>query len=241
MLKELLSLSLVVLLSACSSNSNIEKTSKPALLLANLIASNTKNAMEIHQLSKKMVEQKKWQNAFDGYLWLCSRTVKKQALFCTLMWSSAQQSKVSVNLFVAAATNYTIYKTNYWLIQTKKFAETENQQSIIKTLQKYPLTEPQLAKLASSPKHYAQALFIKGKLKRNPVLLKQAKLLFIHQKNWLAAADTMMLISQLSLTAEQILVASKNYNRALLYYDLAEAKNKLNIAITWGKEHGFAR
>lgn len=242
MLKELLGLSFICLLSACSSPIGAPAPMTAAAgQLAQLLATNSNDKSTIHQLSKQMVEQQDWQSAFAGYQSLCRQDKQKQQTFCTLMWSSAQQSKDPVHLFLAAATNYSITKHDSWLHVTQQLAINQTQQLIVKTLQNIPLSDLQLTSLASSPRHYAQALFIRGKQDKDLDLLNQASLIFINQQSWLDVADSMLLSSRLSLANDDRVMATKNFHLALLYYDLANTALKLNFALSWGKVHGFIR
>jgi hypothetical protein len=241
MLKELLGLSFVCLLSACSSHNTPTQTNVAAGQLSVLLATDSKDLSMLHQLSKQMVVQKNWQSAFFGYQSLCRQQTKKQQYFCSLMWSSAQQSKDAMRLFSAAATSYSLTKQDNWLRVMQVHGTSEIQQLIAKTLQNIPLTDQQLITLASSPRHYAQALFIRGKQDKDGDLLNQARLLFIEQQSWFDAADSMLLLSQLSLSNEKRADATENFHLALLYYDLANAEQKFDLALRWGKVHGFIR
>jgi len=238
MLKKWLSASFFILLTACSSTQN--KNDDQALLLANMLVERNSNSALIHQLTQQMVSKQHWQSAFTGYQYLCAQASTQQTLFCTLMWSSAQQPKIANNLFSAAATNYSINKNDYWLRVCQQYAQTEIQQLIVKTLQQQSLSTQQLQVLSVQPKHYAQALFVKGRLTKSVDLLAQAQQYFLDQKNWQSAADSMMLVAKYSLGTTNE-TANNNYAAALLYYDLANAKSKLKMALKWGKVNGLSR
>ncbi|PCI62796.1 MAG: hypothetical protein COB35_02545 [Gammaproteobacteria bacterium] len=238
MLKEWLIVSLVILLTACSSTST--ENDDQALLLASMLVEHNSNSALIHQLTQKMVSQQNWQSAFSGYQYLCTQASTQQTLFCTLMWSSALQSNIANNLFSAAATNYSLNKSDYWLRVCQQYAQTEIQQLIVKTLQQQLLSTQQLYVLSVQPKHYAQALLVKGQVTKNIELLAQAQQYFLEQKNWQSAADSMMLVTKYSLGTTNE-TANNNYAAALLYYDLANAKSKLKMALKWGKVNGLSR
>jgi len=234
---------LVLFLSACSASSgNIkEKRLDIEQELTQIIYSNArKNPNDIHIITKKLIQIKDWESAFLGYQWLCQYASSQRSNYCRLMWSSAKKSKRKGYLFKAAATNYSVNKTAYWLKQSQLYIQNEEHQFILNTLQDIPLTEQQLTKLAKFPKHFAQALFIKGKKENDIVLLHQAKQLFLQFQNWNKVGDSLLISAQIALSSKKNnMIVSAYFNEAILYYDLAKSLDKFELAINWGREHGI--
>ncbi|MBL4940230.1 MAG: hypothetical protein JKY81_01055 [Colwellia sp.] len=233
---------LSVFLSACSSSQVSDKTTTiEQELLQTLVNTTHMNTSKIHLLTKQLVQEQHWQKVFLGYQWLCLHTINNPNNYCTLMWSSAKQSNNDDILFEAAATSYAFNKSSYWLQQSQRYAKSTAQQLILKTLQDIPLTNPQLSELINYPKHYAQALFLKGKLESDIALLHQAQAIFLQNKNWQKLGDVLLLSAKIILSNQNHSKASNYFHEAILYYDLANANNKLEFAINWGKVHGITR
>ena len=238
--KKKLSCFLVVFLTACSTNNITEETSTiEQELVQTLALNNNLNTRKIHTITKQLVKTQHWEKAFLGYQRLCQQSLSNQRKYCTLMWASAQQSNNNDILFEAAATNYALNKNAYWLEQSQHYAQNKVQVLILKTLQSIPLVKHQLMALESFPKHYAQALFLKGRSENSVTFLTQARKVFIEDRNWQKVADSLLLSAQIVLTSEDKSKASFYFNEAIIYYDLANANDKLDVAINWGKMHGI--
>ncbi len=249
MLKKIISLinqkhycfTVMLFLSACTTSSNLAEqkaTLKQELAQTLLLRANA-NANKVHKLTKQLVQSQDWNSAVLGYQWLCHNSTERENSFCALMWSSAKQSNNNIVLFEAAATNYSLNKTKYWLDKSQYYATNEVQKNILKTLQSIPLTHHELGQLIDHPAHYAQAMFLKGKTENNIDILHQAKELFIQLKNWQRVADSLLVQAQITLRNQQKSKASYYLNEAILYYDLANANEKIDFSINWGRVNGI--
>lgn len=229
-------------LSSCISNpdNNAEKLELVKQELANILSSHNRgDVSKVHLLTKQLMHSKSWDSAFLGYQWLCQNAKELHSHYCRLMWSSANQNQNQNILFEAAATNYSLKKTPYWLEKSQLYAKSNIQKIILKTLQNTKLSNQEIVELSDYPQHYAQALFLKGKSENSVVILQQAKNFFSQFENWEKVGDILLLSAKLSFTIDKKSQASRYFNEAILYYDLANASNKLEFAIHWGKSHGI--
>jgi hypothetical protein len=199
---------------------------------------NKKNISGIKSISKYFIENKQWLHVYDAYEFLCINDVNTD-LYCTLMWISAQKTQTNAHIFDAAATNYHIKKSQYWLHQLTQVSKTTKQAVIVKLLQNKRLSDVEINLLIDSKAHYANALLIKGENQSHlPSLIKAAEI-FITLQQWQLAADSYVISSNIALIKNEADKAKKYYFEALIYYDLAISPLKIEELLSWGQSNGF--
>jgi len=199
-----------------------------------------KNLIGIKKASKYFVAHKDWEHAYVSYEYLCLNDVSSD-LYCIVMWSMALKTEKDSQIFDAAAINYNLNKSEYWLHKLSNITKSEKQKIILKLLQQKLLSDKEMQMLISSKIHYARALFIKGKHYFNLDSLTQASEIFITLKQWEFAADSLFIASNIALSQKEVIAAESFYYDALVYYDLAQTPLKMKELFTWGQSNGFAR
>jgi len=238
MLKKIIYLSMFFFIASCSSN----KTNSVYLEKINNLEHflNKKNISGIKAVSKYFIENKQWQHVYKAYQFLCINDANTD-LYCALMWVTAQKTQKNAHIFDAAATNYHVKKSKYWLSQLMQVSNTAKQAVIIKLLQNKPLSDIEINSLIDSKAHYANALLIKGENQSHLPSLIEAAAIFITLQQWELAADSYVISSNIALMKNEATKARKYYYEALIYYDLAISPLKIKEVLSWGQLNGFTR